>query len=494
MFNKISPEKAGISSEKIEKFIKTINSYNLDTHSVIMARGNDIFAETYYAPYHKDYLHRQYSVSKSFVAIAIGLAAQEGLLSLDDSFMKYLPEYENENVDWKVREATIRDMLTMRTSMAKNAEWWGYDDRAAAYFSVSSNQVPGTNFCYDSPGSFLLGCIVEKVTGMLFLDYLKDRFLLEIGFSKESYCLLAPGGHSHCDSGVMCTARDLLIFARFVMNGGVWNGKRYINEEFMKAAVSFQTDTYTLGNIQQIDHIYGYGYLIWKMPRDGFALLGLGTQYAICDPETDFIFIINSANNQCEAIASTILMHELYTNIIPNIGSSLPENSEEFNKLNAFLDSQKLLHFENKCEDNISAQISGNKYILEKNSSNISYIKLSFEGDRGVFEYEDKEGVKKINFGVGYNVFDKFPGSKIMALTASEYVDGQYDCAASATWCQKDKIHIIVRVIDTYIGELSILVGFKGDKISVSFQKHAQRILKEFYGSTVAGIKEGSNI
>ena len=77
-----------------------------------------------------------------------------------------------------------------------------------------------------------------------------------------------------------------------------------------------------------------------------------------------------------------------------------------------------------------------------------------------------------------------------MALTASEYVDGQYDCAASATWCQKDKIHIIVRVIDTYIGELSILVGFKGDKISVSFQKHAQRILKEFYGSTIAGIKE----
>ena len=98
--------------------------------------------------------------------------------------------------------------------------------------------------------------------------------MLEIGLSKESYCLLAPGGHSHCDSGVMCTARDLLIFARFVMNGGVWNGKKYINEEFMKAAVSFQTDTYILGNIQQINNIYGYGYLIWKMPRNGFAFLG----------------------------------------------------------------------------------------------------------------------------------------------------------------------------------------------------------------------------
>ena len=57
MFNKITPERAGISSDKIEKFVKTLNGYSLDTHSIIMARGNDIFAETYYDPYHKYYLH-----------------------------------------------------------------------------------------------------------------------------------------------------------------------------------------------------------------------------------------------------------------------------------------------------------------------------------------------------------------------------------------------------------------------------------------------------
>ena len=491
MFNKITPERAGISSDKIEKFVKTLNGYSLDTHSIIMARGNDIFAETYYAPYHKDYLHRQYSVSKSFVAIAIGLAEQEGLLSLDDKFMKYLPEYRNENTDWKLEETTIRDLLTMRTSMAKNAEWWGFDDRAAAYFTVTSNQIPGTNFCYDSPGSFLLGCIVEKLTGMLFLDYLKDRFLLEIGFSKESYCLLAPGGHSHCDSGIMCTSRDLLIFARFVMNGGTWNGKRYINEKFMKEAVSNSTDSYVLGNVPRLDNTHGYGYLIWKMPRDGFAFLGLGIQYAICDPETDFIFIINSANNVCEPIASTVIMHELYTNIIPNIGEPLEDDLVGSKKLDEFLDNQKLLWLENKYDDNISSEINGQKYILEENGLKIKYIKLSFEGDRGVFEFENHEGVKKINFGVGYNVFDKYPDTKIMGLTASEYVDGSYDCAASATWCQKDKIHILVKIIDTYIGELSILVGFKDDKVSVRFEKHAQRILIGFSG-IVIGTKEES--
>ena len=92
MFSKISPEKAGISSKNIANFINTLNSYNINTHSIIMAKGNNIIAESYYEPFGKDILHRMYSVSKSFVAIAIGLAEQEGLLSLDDKFIYYFPE------------------------------------------------------------------------------------------------------------------------------------------------------------------------------------------------------------------------------------------------------------------------------------------------------------------------------------------------------------------------------------------------------------------
>lgn len=69
MFECISPEKAGISSEKVLKFIKTLDTYNFCTHSLIMARGKKIFAEAYYAPFHKKFKHRMYSVSKSFVEL-----------------------------------------------------------------------------------------------------------------------------------------------------------------------------------------------------------------------------------------------------------------------------------------------------------------------------------------------------------------------------------------------------------------------------------------
>ena len=483
MFKISTPESVGISSEKVYSFFETINSYGLNTHSVIMARGNNIFAESYYAPYEKNSLQRMYSVSKSFVAIAVGLAEQEGLLSLDDCFLKYFPEYINENIDEKYRETTIRDMLTMRSCMAKVPDWWGKNDRAKAYFDETSNQISGTNFYYDSAGSFLIGCIVEKVTGMPFLVYLKQKVLLDIGFSKESYCLLAPGGHSHGDSGVMCKARDLLIFARFVMNGGVWNGKRYINEEFMQSAVSKQTDNYISGTVTPPYYNNGYGYLIWKMPRDGFAFIGMACQYVICDPATDFIFVITSENMGGEAVAATVIINELYKNIIPYLSSPLKEDRNSQQKLTEFLSNQKIHCLKNSVCDNISADINGIKYLLKENPMFIKSIRLSFTENSGVFEFENDEGTNRITFGIGYNVFGKFPTKKRMSLTASVYEDGAYNCAASAVWCEKNKLHIIVRVIDTYLGTLSIVIGFKDDKITVTMQKHSQRILDNYNGT-----------
>ena len=95
----ITPERAGISSEKVRKFLEVLESYGLSTHGIIMARGEDIFLECYYAPFNKDTKHRMYSVSKSFITLAVGLAVEEGLLSLDDRMMKYFPEYDNGELD-----------------------------------------------------------------------------------------------------------------------------------------------------------------------------------------------------------------------------------------------------------------------------------------------------------------------------------------------------------------------------------------------------------
>ena len=239
MIKKITPERAGISSEKVLRFFQNLESYEMPLHSAILSKGDEIYAESYYAPFHEKFLHRMYSVSKTFVAVAIGAAVTEGLITLDDAIIDHLPEYKNEQSDEFQARCTVRDMLRMKSNIATVVAWWGnFPGRADAYYSMATSKVPGTAFYYDSIGSFLLGCVIEKLTGKPFLEYLKEKVLRHIGFSEESYTLTEPGGYTVGDSGVMCTTRDLWLFARFIMKKGEWNGKQYVDRAFMEEAVS----------------------------------------------------------------------------------------------------------------------------------------------------------------------------------------------------------------------------------------------------------------
>ncbi|MBR4864875.1 MAG: serine hydrolase, partial [Oscillospiraceae bacterium] len=149
-----TPEQLGISSRHVLAFYKELESQQLSTHAVILSRGNAFFSECYWEPFHKDFKHRMYSVTKSFVSIAIGFCQQDGLLQLSDPLEKFFPEYEKEFH----HSSTILEMLQMTTSLDKSGGWFtsGCDDRVAFYFQKAAQKNPDTLFAYDSVGSFML--------------------------------------------------------------------------------------------------------------------------------------------------------------------------------------------------------------------------------------------------------------------------------------------------------------------------------------------------
>ena len=78
------------------------------------------------------------------------------------------------------------------------------------------------------------------VDGKGIIQKVNNYVIKELGFSEDAYCLKTPGGYSFGDSGVMCTARDLLIFARFVMNKGNVGGKQYMSRAYLEEATKKQ--------------------------------------------------------------------------------------------------------------------------------------------------------------------------------------------------------------------------------------------------------------
>ena len=108
MLNTITPEQAGISSNYVAEFIRSLERKGVCMHSVLLMKGSDIFAEYYWDPFDRDTGHRMYSQTKSYVAIAIGLLEEDGKLNLDDPIANYFPEKIDRELPEYLANQTIR--------------------------------------------------------------------------------------------------------------------------------------------------------------------------------------------------------------------------------------------------------------------------------------------------------------------------------------------------------------------------------------------------
>lgn len=479
-----TPEAVGVKSENIQAYIRGLEEKRLATHSMIMARGNQIFFENYWEPFTPDFQHRMYSVSKSFVSLAVGFLEQDGMIDLDDPISKYFEKELKAQPDQNMHRQTIRHMLMMST--AKPSQNWfraQTDDRVRFYFENDNKESrpSGTIFEYDSTGSFVLGALVERITGKPFMEYLREKLFDEIGVSKEAYCLKCPGGHSWGDSAVLCTPRDLFRVARFTLNGGSWDGKQLLNEAYIREATSKLIDT-DFGDFVSRD-THGYGYLIWRTYQNSFYFNGMGCQFAVCVPEKDLILIYNADNQGKNAITGAVI--ENFFSLIVNTveDTPLPENPKTQEELLDYAKERKLIFAAGEPHCVFEKELQGAAYQFAENPMGITKMAFSFEGDKGKLSYTNAQGDKELFFGMGYNEFGLFPQEGYSQDVGSVFEEGSYyKCAASAAWVEPQKLRIKVQIIDRYFGNMTMTLGFKGDEVGVYMEKTAEFFLEEYQG------------
>ena len=220
-FKRGTPESVGIPSQAIRNFILRLQKQKVPMHSILVYRHDCLVTEGYYAPYQPDTLHRMFSISKSFTSIAIGLLADEGKLSLNDPIISYFPDKIPDDVHPWIAAMTIRDMLMMRTCHASTTYKVNMQtDWVESFFTVPPTHPAGKVFHYDTSSAHTLAALVERLSGMPMLDYLKEK-LSVLGFSKESYMLTDPFGVSMGGSGLTATPMDLLKFAYLIAHEGL---------------------------------------------------------------------------------------------------------------------------------------------------------------------------------------------------------------------------------------------------------------------------------
>ena len=491
MFPSIAPEQAGVSAKSLRSYLKFLKRGGVNMHSLLLMRGDNILAEYYWAPFTKDFCHRMYSQTKSYVSIAIGLLEAEGKLKLSDRILDHFPEKRAGEPGAFLKLQTVEDMLTMRTGIRQSG-WWFSDpdpDKTRVYLRQPDGVYPaGSLYAYDSPGSSVLTELVDKLAGKPMLAYLKEKLFDEMGAFRTADMIRTPNGVSWGASGLLCTTRDLAAMGRLLMREGAWNGKQLLPRAYVRKATSRITDNSRPSSSSQA-FSYGYGYQIWKTEQDGFAFSGLGGQLTVAVPGRDFLMVC-TGDNQGFASSTDLTVNGLFQLVIDEMADGpVPEDPAQTAALAAATSDLKIFFQENLCQENIAPRIQGQRYLCRENPMGIREFTFRFTESAGELRYVNAQGEKVLPFGLGKNVFCQFPQlgySDLLAGVHDESSDFQYAAAVSAGWVEEAKLNLRVQIIDKYFGNMTAEFAFRGDQAAVRMRKTAEDFLEEYQGTLLA--------
>jgi CubicO group peptidase (beta-lactamase class C family) len=259
-----APEAQGVSSSALLGFIEEAEQKIDALHSVMIVRHGKIVAEGWWAPYAAEEPHQMFSLSKSFTSTAVGLAIADGKLSVDDLVLKFFPEEAPEKPSNNLKAMRVRDLLTMSTGHhAEDIAAFPFNSEESLvkkFLALPVTHKPGTLFIYNTPATYMLSAIVQKVTGQTVLEYLRPRLFAPLGIDNPTW-EASKQGVSLGGYGLSIRTEDIAKFGQLYLQRGMWNGKQLVPASWVATATSRWMSN---GSNPASDWDQGYGFQFWR--------------------------------------------------------------------------------------------------------------------------------------------------------------------------------------------------------------------------------------
>jgi CubicO group peptidase (beta-lactamase class C family) len=294
-------------AEAMNNFFEGAAADSLDVHSVMIVKNGDVIFSQWQSEGVDSVPHILNSVSKTFTATAVGLAIADGKMSLEDKVIDYFPDKLPKNVSENLKAMTVRDLLTMScghdddpTGIIRNAE----QDWVSAFLAYPVEHEPGTFYCYNSLGSYVLSAIVQQVTGEKVVDYLTPRLFEPLHIDKPRWDE-SPQGINTGGWGLYLKTEDLAKMGQLLLQNGVWNGETVIPEDWVNEMSKKQVESVNPGTrleqaeergmtTETSDWMQGYGYQMWRCRPNCYRADGANGQFIIVVPEKSVVIAITS--------------------------------------------------------------------------------------------------------------------------------------------------------------------------------------------------------
>lgn len=312
-----APESVGMAEKPLHDMETAIRAGDfMKIGSVVIARHGKLVYESYFDG-NADTLRDTRSATKSITDILVGIAIGEKKLNgVDARVLALLSERARkmQNPDPRKDRITVEDFLTM-SSVLECDDWndasRGNEERmypiedwaqfildlpVRGHMHLGEKEEPpkyGRYFSYCTGGVFVLSEVLQKATGIRTDRYAQEKLFGPLGIADAQW-VYSPLGIPQTGGGLRLTGRDLLKIGQLYLNGGIWQGKRIVDESWVRASTQPHA---------QIDDETEYGYLWWlKAFKSGgksypaFFMSGNGGNKVAVFPGLDLAVVITSTN------------------------------------------------------------------------------------------------------------------------------------------------------------------------------------------------------
>ncbi|MBX7182685.1 MAG: serine hydrolase [Bacteroidia bacterium] len=245
----LSPESLGWCTN----FLDSLDNLLLERNSkaFILLKHGKIVHEKYFGTFTKDSLWYWASAGKSLTSMLVGIAQQEGYLSINDLSSEYLGQGWTSAPLAKENLITVRHQLSMTTGLddgVPNSDCTS--DSCLVYLADA-----GSRWAYHNAPYTLLDGVIQSATGLNLNSFLQTRVKVKTGMSG----LYVQNGYNNV---YFSNARSMARYGLLALGKGVWNG-----DSVLKDMNYFTEMTNTSQAINP-----SYGYLWWLNGKSGFMV------------------------------------------------------------------------------------------------------------------------------------------------------------------------------------------------------------------------------
>ena len=376
------PEEQGFDSAEIASVVEKIDAQDLPVDSLQVVRNGVLILDAYFYPYLGDRPHDFASVTKSVTSTLVGIAMDQGLLTLDQNMVATFPDLVSVPPMDAKADIELRHLLTMtsgldcgRTPGEPELNEMLRSDHFVKYaLGLPMAVPPDTEFAYCSPGSHVMSAMISQATDSSALDFARVNLFGPLGI-EEALWPTDPQGVTRGWGDLQLHPRDMARIGQLFLSGGTWNGARIVSDEWVEVA----TESYVVADVDGT----GYGYQ-WWVPAGAFEGVyearGRGGQGIIVWPDKDVVAVFTGRGVDVRDVALALAA-------ALKSDSPLPPNPYAYARLNTAI----LSAIEPPMAKPLpplppkAAEASGKVYRLDANQFDVKCISFRFDSPSEVW-------------------------------------------------------------------------------------------------------------